>query len=275
MRVIGSGHLLFAIGFAGLGVLSLFSGDFAYVWQPVPMWVPWREGLAHISGILLLVLGLGMLIERIAGNCALAMTAYLASWVVLLQFPRVVKAPGDVGTWLGLAENLISMSGGLILAGALSTPAFMTRLKFVTGSAGTRTAQYVIGASFLVLGLSHFVYAEGTAGMVPAWLPDRLGYAYLTGACHFAAGLGILFSVLPRLAATLEAIMISLFVLMVHMPGAAQQPASRMQWTMLLIASAYAGAMWAAAKSYARVHWSWAREPAQAPMPNTPYEISE
>ena len=36
MRTTGIGHLLFAAGLAGLGVLSIFSGDFAFVWQPVP-----------------------------------------------------------------------------------------------------------------------------------------------------------------------------------------------------------------------------------------------
>jgi hypothetical protein len=37
MRVIGPGHLLFALGLAGIGVLSIISGDFAYTWQPVAM----------------------------------------------------------------------------------------------------------------------------------------------------------------------------------------------------------------------------------------------
>jgi hypothetical protein len=75
MRVTGIGHLLFALGLAGLGVLSLFSGDFAYVWQPVPMGVPLREILAYLSGALLLAGGLGLLFNhgRISarlGSCA-------------------------------------------------------------------------------------------------------------------------------------------------------------------------------------------------------------
>jgi len=256
MRVIGLGHLLFAVGLAGLGVLSLISGDFAFVWQPVPAWVPWRESLAHASGILLLAGGTGLLVKRTAELSALVMTIYLLGWVLLLQTPRAAQAPLNVGSWMGFAENLWLMSGGWILFVSLVGPGNTLSMKF---AAGTRIARFLFGVSCLELGLSHFVYAEGTAGMVPAWLPDRLGFAYLTGAGHFAAGIGILFAIFPRLAATLEAGMISLFVLLVHVPGVVSAPASRLPWTMLFVATALAGAVWAIARSLREAPWGWAR----------------
>jgi uncharacterized membrane protein len=134
-------------------------------------------------------------------------------------------------------------------------------LKF---AGGMRIARFLFAVSCLELGLSHFVYAEGTASMVPAWLPDRLGFAYLTGAGHFAAGVAILFAIFPRLAATMEAIMISLFVLLVHLPGVASEPASRLKWTMLFVATALAGSAWAIARSLRDASWGWARTPPEA-----------
>ncbi len=109
MRVISTGHLLFALGLAGLGVLSIFSDDFSYVWEPVPMWVPGREILAFLSGILLLSGGIALLIKRAAGPAAFIMAFYLLGWVLVLQIPRVASAPGNVGMWLGLAESTLSM----------------------------------------------------------------------------------------------------------------------------------------------------------------------
>ena len=259
MRAIGAGHLLFALGLAGLGVLSLFSGDFALNWQPVPAWVPWREILARASGILLLAGGIGMLVKRSAAPCALVMAIYMASWELVLQLPRAAAAPGNVGVWLGVSESTVLMTGGWMVFASLARPVDKVRMKFITGSGGARLARVLFGLACLVLGLSHFVYADGTAGMVPAWLPDRLGFAYLTGAGHFAAGLGILSAVLRRLAATMEAIMISLFVLLVHIPGVASAPGSRLQWTMLFVASALAGAVWAIARSLPDASWGWAR----------------
>jgi uncharacterized membrane protein len=256
MRVSGQGHFLFAIGLAGLGLLSLISGDFPYTWQPVPTWVPWRETLAHASGVLLLAAGIGMLVKRTATICALVMTLYMLSWVLVLQAPRVAQAPGNVGMWLGLSESLVLMSGGWIISISLAGPGDRRSKKFVDSA---RVARFLFGCSCLILGLSHFVYRDATAGMVPAWLPDRVGFAYLTGGGHFAAGLGILFGVLPRLAATLEASMISLFVLLVHVPAVVSAPTGRLEWTMVFVALALAGAAWAVAESLQGAAWGWAR----------------
>ena len=131
------------------------------------------------------------------------------------------------------------------------------RPNLFTGQGGRRVAQVLLGVSCLVLGLSHFVYADATAGIVPAWFPNRLGVAYLTGTGHIAAGAGILLGILPRLAATLEAVMISLFVLLLHAPAVAAEPASRLQWTMLFVATALAGSVWAIARSLRSNPWGW------------------
>jgi uncharacterized membrane protein len=264
MRVIGPGHFLFAAGMAGLGVLSLIYGDFALVWQPVPAWVPWRESLARASGILLLAGGAGMLIKRTAGPFALVMAAYMLSWLPLLQVPRVAQAPADVGMWLGFSETMLLVTGSWMLFAALAGPAARQSMPFVTGERGARVARLLFGAACLGLGLSHFVYTAATAGMVPAWLPYRLGFAYLTGAGHLGAGLGILFSVLPRLAATMEAAMISCFVILLHIPGVIAAPTNRLQWTMVFVASALAGAVWAIASTLRHASWGWARASAAA-----------
>jgi hypothetical protein len=47
---------LFAIGLLGIGVLALVYGDFALVWQPVPVWLPAWTAVAYASGVLMLLL---------------------------------------------------------------------------------------------------------------------------------------------------------------------------------------------------------------------------
>jgi uncharacterized membrane protein len=265
MRVTSIGHLLFALGVAGLGILSLFSGDFPYTWQPVPTWVPGREILAHLSGILLLAGSIGLLVKRSAGPAASVLAIYLLGWVLVLQVPRVAHDPGNIGMWLGIAESSVLFSGSWIIAALLAGPRTRTRLPFLTGEGGVRMARLLFGLACLPLGISHFVYSAATAGMIPAWIPGHLGFAYFTGACHFAAGLGVLFGVFPRLAATFEAVMISLFVLLLHIPSAVAEPNSRLQWTMVFVASALAGAVWANAESLKETAWNWSRWSPQRP----------
>jgi uncharacterized membrane protein YphA (DoxX/SURF4 family) len=91
--------------------------------------------------------------------------------------------------------------------------------------------------------------------MVPAWLPARRELAYVTGAAHVAAGLGLVSALLDRLAATLEAIMLSAFVLLVHVPSLGASPAptwapnGQALWTELLLALVMAGSAAIVARS--------------------------
>ena len=126
---------------------------------------------------------------------------------------------------------------------------------FLAGESAQRRARVLFGAACLVFGLSHFAYADFTVGMIPAWLPARLGLAYLTGAGHAAAGIAILSMRFSRLAAILEAVMMSVFVVLVHAPSIGAVPAPfwaptyQMQWTLLAGALTLAASAWCIADS--------------------------
>jgi len=257
MRVVSTGHLLFALGLAGLGALSLFSGDFPYTWEPVPAWVPMRELLAHLSGILLIAAAAALFIRRTAGPAAFALTAYLLGWVLVLQLPRAAQAPDNIGMWLGVAESTVLFTGGWALFASLSRTS--ARMEFLTSPNALLFARVLFALACLVLGTSHFIYTAATAGMIPTWIPAHLAFAYLTGIGHIATGLAVLFGVLPRLAVTAEAVMITLFVVLLHIPAAIAEPASRLNWTMVFVATALAGAIWNLAATLADKAWLWTR----------------
>lgn len=243
------GKILFSFGLAGLGVLSLIYDDFALAWQPVPAWVTHRAILAYLSGILLLACGIGAFFRRTANVATTVLTAFVFSWLLFLQVPRVASDPSNEGMWLGLCETLLLCSGGwvLLVSGAMGEGrAWATTAR---GGRLLRAGRGMFGAALPLIGLSHFVYTAATVSMIPVWIPGSLFFAYLTGTAHIAAGVGILIGVFAGLAATLEATMITLFVLLLHLPGVASQPRDRLQWTMFFIASAYAGSAWAVAGS--------------------------
>jgi len=248
-RIIALGHSLFALGLAGIGVLSMGSGDFAYTWQPVPQWIPWRHGLAFISGFTLLTVAVCMLVKKSAHTAALIMSLYQLFLLITLHLTRVLYSPSDLGKWLGLAENLVLVCGGWVLV-CLVSPSQATPAHRV--SRNTLWPRVLFAGACVVFGVSHFVYAEVTAGMVPAWLPYRIGFAYLTGAGHLAAGVAMLLTIIPATAATLEACMISTFIVLLHIPSVFHEPGSRLQWTMLCQALALAGAAWLIAGLLAR-----------------------
>jgi len=265
MRIIGLGQVVFAIAITGLGVLSLVTGHFASVWQPVPLWLPWREYFAYGNGLLMCAAGVGLLAGRTALLAAFTLTVYLLVWLVVLHVPLVVAAPLKEVTWGGCAENATLVAGGWILYASLATQGDRTPLKFITAERGLRIARILFAIALPFIGLEHLLYAQSTADLVPAWLPYRLGWAYLTGAGHIAAGVGILLAICPRLAATLEAGMMSLFTLLIWVPAVAAAPTHRFQWTALLISSAITGAAWIVAESYRGAPWLAWRSPTSNP----------
>lgn len=220
------GRLVFATALAGLGVVALSTGDFAYLLQPVPPWIPARTWLAHASSALLLVCGAGLLWSRTRVRASLVLTAYSLASMLLVHAPRIATRPLEEVRWYGLAEMAIIVAGARLVA----DPRY------------ARLARLLFGLALLPIGLSHFVYAPLTASLVPSWLPAHFAWAYLTGAGHLAAGLALLFGVVPRLAATMETLMVSTFVLTVHVPGVLRAPGDRDQWTELLVASTVGGA---------------------------------
>jgi uncharacterized membrane protein len=232
------GVRVFGLGALALGVVGLVWGDFALQWQPVPDNVPSRQLLAYASAGLLVLAGLSLVLKRWAAVGAWVLAISYAAWVVLLHAPRVFAKPLDVSIWLGFAEILALTAGGLVAVGQVA-------------SLGARTARFAeggrlaFGACLLVFGLSHFVYAKFTAGMVPAWIPpSQTFWAYATGAFHIAAGLALLSGVQARLAAWCVTAMFGGFVLLLHAPRVFADPTNRVEWTMLAVALSLTGAAW-------------------------------
>jgi uncharacterized membrane protein len=241
-RYLGTGQILFATGLAGIGVLSLMHHDFALQWQPVPQGIPAREPLALASGGLLVIAALGLLIGRTARIAALVLALFLLSWVLLLRIPPLIMHFLDIAAWLGLCESLTLAIGAWVLYAWLDNS--RPQAGVAAGSSAISAARLLLGACMVVFGLAHFAYADFTASMIPPWLPARLPLAYFTGAAHAAAGTALLLGIVPALAVQLEAIMMSAFILLVHIPAVLAQPSSREQWTALFVATALAGAVW-------------------------------
>src|ERR1700733_6963940 len=204
---------LFAVGMIGLGILGLIYGDFALVWQPVASWFPGRTALAYCAAVIMLLGGIGLLFEATVRWAICILCPYLILWA-LLKVPALVVAPQIEGVWLGFGELAVLLAGGWTLFARLGGVGEDGLWRFVTGENGVRAARYFFAVWLIPIGLSHIMYVKETMALVPAWLPSPMFWAYLTGAGQMACGLGVLFGVLPRVAAFCEAGMISIFGLL-------------------------------------------------------------
>jgi uncharacterized membrane protein len=241
---------LFAAGMIGLGVLALVYGDFALVWQPVAAWVPWRTGLAYAAGLVMLLGGAGLLFRPTAMLSVRILFPYLIVWL-LLKVPDLVVAPQVEAVWLGFGELAVLLAGGWTLFAQLAGFRERSILTFATGEKGLRIAGILFAVSLIPIGLSHLVYVKETATLVPAWLPYRVGWARLTGVGQIACGIAVFFSIYPRIAAVVEAGMLSLFTLLVWGPAILAAPKTRLPWTAFFISWAITAGAWVVASNIA------------------------
>ncbi|HEV1994698.1 MAG TPA: hypothetical protein VGR03_10235 [Candidatus Acidoferrum sp.] len=101
-----------------------------------------------------------------------------------------------------------------------------------------------VAISLVVFGVQHFIYGGFVAGLVPAWMPGRLFWAYFVGVAFFAAAAGILYQGMARPAATMLGVMFFLFVALLHIPRIAVHSSDGNEWTSGFVALAMCGGAW-------------------------------
>lgn len=231
------GRPLFAAGVMALAILDLVYRD-TIMWKVLPPSAPGRAPLAVVAGLLLLAAGAGLLSTRFQSTAARILLVVLLLWDVLIGIPPVVGSPGMEVFWLIFGMMTIVAVAAWLVTGLGSAP---HRL---------RTARIIVGLALIPVGLSHFFYLKTTLDLVPAWMPVRLFIVYLAGAAHIAAGLGVLFGMVPRLAALLEAGMLISFAVLVWVPRVIASPGVHFNWTELLGTWVIGAAMWVVADTY-------------------------
>lgn len=250
-----AGNILFALAVMGLGIISLVTGHFAAVWEPVPKGLPARHVLAYGNGVLMLVLGAGLLLRRSRARAAFLLTAYLALWFVLLHVPIAMAAPGIASHWSGFGECGTMIVGALLVFAGASARDGNAWAPILSGDRGIRVARMAYAIAALLMSLSNLAYLRGNADFPPAWIPHWIGWGYLVGVGFIATGLAVLCRTFARLATWAAAGMMSLLTLGCWVSFVIESPGERLNWTGLMISSMLSGAGWLVAETYRCDPW--------------------
>jgi uncharacterized membrane protein YphA (DoxX/SURF4 family) len=248
------GRTLFAAVAVAFGVQCLIFSKFIFGLEPFPAPVvppvPW----ALVNGAVLIAAGLSLLADRSGRMGALVLAGLFLFSAIVLEGPSLIAEPKNAAD--DLFHTLAIGVAGLVLAAEIRGPPRWDRPIAYAGLAG----RLVFGVCTIGHGVMHFVFFKFTADFIPAWIPFHDFWAAFTGALQIAAGLAILSGILARLAATLTGVMYGSWAVIVHIPRIMAAPASRQEWTSLVIASALcasalvvAGAFGAAAPRVGKV----------------------
>ena len=253
-RIASGGHAAYAAVMIALGIPGLIRGNFTVIWQGVPESAPGREALAYLCAAVSLASGIGLLFRRTAAVSARVLLALLVLWFLLWRVRALFVASLIEGTW-SCGETLVMAAGTWVLYAWFGADHEPRRFDFATGDRGARIARALYGLGLLPFGYAHFANLEGTASLVPAWLPGHVFWAYFTGAAFVAAGVAILVGVWARLAAALSALQIGLFSVLVWMPIVMAGSLNAFQWGEFADTWALTAAAWVVADSYRGMPW--------------------
>lgn len=249
MRIKSIVHATFAATMIGLGAIGLFRPDFVPLWNPVPATVPAGELLLYLGAVISLICGIGLLVQRVAITAARLLLATLLLWMLLFRLPNFLHAYAFEACW-SVFPLAVMLAAAWVIYVRLAADWDRMHLSFISGNNGLRIARVLYGLSLIFFGTAHFIDVKDTVSLIPNWLPAHLFWAYFTGSTFIAAGIAVLSGFYARLAATLSAMQILLFLLLVWIPIIAAGSTNSFQWSETILNAALFAGAWVVAESY-------------------------
>ena len=255
MRVASVGHAVFAATLIAIGILGLIKSEYAAIWDGIPKAFPAREALPYLCALVAIACGFGLLWPRTAALAARVLLAYLLVWMLIFKGLYIILAPMEEGSYQSSGENAVIVAGAWVLYAWFASAWDKQHLSFATGEKGLRIARVFYGLAMLAFGLSHFFYLQFTAPLIPSWLLWPVFWAYFTGTAYLAAGVAVLSGVFARLAATLAAVQMGAFILLVWLPIILAGKMTDFNWGEITVNFALVAGGWVVAESYVGMPW--------------------
>ncbi len=230
------GRVLFAVAMVFFGVQFVIFA--ATLTGPVPG-PPWTRGSAVVAWLVaagFFAAGLSLATGMMARWASLLVGAALVGFGLIHYGPALVAKPHDPGPWTVLFE-LLALGGGALVIAASFPPPPPGRWVYRLADAG----RILIAISLVVFAVQHFIYAGFVATLVPAWIPERLFWAYFTGTAFVAAALSFVAEKMGWLAGFLLGTMFLIWVLVLHIPRVAAAMRNGDEVTSLFVALAMSG----------------------------------
>lgn len=234
----------FAIGMAGIAVLQfIYNAPRPVTIPEVPTWLGPASVWGRVTGIGFIVAALAIVTGKWAKQAALLLGLAWLVFTIAFQVPyQLNHYPAHLGVWTNPLKCLC-LSGCAFIVSSFykyntAPNAFFTAIEKITP-----LGIYFFGGMHLLFGIDHFLYPEFCAGIIPAYIPAHMFFSYLAGVALIAAGAGIILNIQRRLAATLLAIILFIWVVTLHIPRAVADPAGNEsnEWVSVFEALAFSG----------------------------------
>jgi uncharacterized membrane protein YphA (DoxX/SURF4 family) len=227
-KIVKTGRIFYGFAMAAVGIHQLFYSDFCLMLFPHwPSLVPGLPVIAWIGSIALIAAGLAIIFEKKTREVSLILGAILLAIFLFIYVPyEILKDPYSkhIGSWVSAFKEFALAGGAFAIAGSL--PAGQehekTYIRFLEKFIPFGSVLFSI--TMIDFGIGHFLYIQYVAQMVPDWISAHVFWTYFAGVALIAAGSAIILRIWLKPVSILLGIMIFIWFVTLHIPGAIEEP---------------------------------------------------
>jgi uncharacterized membrane protein YphA (DoxX/SURF4 family) len=226
-----AGRFFYCLYLICLGIQQFIYADFRPIFLPDwPAWIH-RSGLwAYLAGAGLLLTAFLILFTKMARTVCLISGGVFLLFFFAFHVPyQLFFIPNDfnIANWTQALELIALAGGAFIIAGSYpednpGTEEKSTVILFLEKL--IPAGRILFSVMFIVFGIDHFIYAKFISGLVPAWIPFPMFWTYFAGVALVGSGTAIILKIKLKQVSTLLAIMLFLWVILLHIPRAVNMP---------------------------------------------------
>jgi uncharacterized membrane protein len=216
------GRCFYATGIIGIGLIHFVLPGVRPIMAPLAPDEVWGW-IGYSVAVVLTTAGIALLMNKKIQVASIVLTIFFLLFLLIGHLPnRIQNHPEMLSYWTDTIK-LLALTGGAMMmyhAGDLEK-------SFATHKAFDRISNYgkfLYAFMLMMFGLAHFVNADFVKTIVPGWIPGSLFWTYLTGVALMGAGLSIFINVRVRQIMSLLAIMLFIWLIVVHLPSTIQYP---------------------------------------------------
>lgn len=234
-----TGRLFYGAGIIAYGLQQLVILDFRpQIISLFPEWVHQYSIFPIVTGIAMIMAGAviaGLVRLKVfpPEKISLLLGFYFLTLILTCQIPYLLfvypHKLSHLGSWGDLLKELAFCGGAFVLYGDY----YSDRSAHSQQSAPANIHEWLIPlgrlffcTTMILFGCCHFAYTNSISMLVPAWFGMPVFWTYFGGIALIGAGTAIALKLFLKTVALLLAVMLFLWFLFLHVPGAIANPSA-------------------------------------------------
>jgi uncharacterized membrane protein len=226
-------RISYGILIAALGVQQIFYTEFRpVILPPWPSSLPGHLFVVYLLSAVLIIAGAAIVFNIRTKMVSLILGGIFLLLIVFCQIPYELLVDPyykHLGTWTQALKELVFCGGAFVVAGSFPVERQNERNENFIAALLEKVipfASVFVCITMICFGIDHFLYTDGVSNLVPNWIPWHIFWTDFAGVALIGSGITIILQIQVKLSALLLALMIFLWLIVLHIPRAIADPYS-------------------------------------------------